>query len=100
VHATLTAENHAPIVNHPWPYSVSVTDARGTPVSGTVEIEFLFSGQVVGRDTPPSHPITDGRWHDNLKFPPQAVGVPLIVQAVVHTRVGSATLDWSVKVRR
>ncbi len=68
-------------------------------MSGTVELEFVFSGQVVGRDTPPSHPITDGRWHDVLKFPAPAVGVALIVRAVVHTRVGSATLDWSVKVR-
>lgn len=100
VHATLTAENHAPTVNRPWPYTVHVTDARGTPVSGRVEIEFVFSGQVVGRDTPPTHPLTDGRWHDVLKFPAQSVGIPLIVQAVVHTRVGSATLDWSVKVRR
>ncbi len=100
VHATLIADDHAPIVNRPWPYSISVTDARGTPLSGTLEMEFVLLGQVVGRDTPPTHRITHGRWHDLLKFPVQAVGFPLIVQAVVHTSLGSATLDWPVKVRR
>jgi hypothetical protein len=98
--AALTAQNHAPVVGRPWPYSVSATDARGTPLSGTVDIEFVFGGAVVGHDTPPSHPITNGHWGDVLKFPAQAVGLPLIVRVVVHTRLGSATLDWSVKVRR
>jgi hypothetical protein len=31
---------------------------------------------------------------------PDAIGVPLDVQAVVHTSIGSITRDWRVKVRK
>jgi hypothetical protein len=37
--------------------------------------------------------------HDTLKFPAAAAGMPLTFQAVVHTRLGSITLDWPVTVR-
>jgi hypothetical protein len=100
LHATLSAQDHTPVVNKPWPYTVTATDGRGQPLSGTVDIEFVFGGQIVGRDTPPTRPITNGRWHDNLKFPPPSLGIPLIFRAVVHTQVGSMTLDWPVKAKR
>jgi len=96
----LTGENHAPKANQNWRYSVTVTDSSGHPLNGTVDIEFTFGGQVVGHDTPPTHPVADGRWHDTLQFPAQAVGEPLSVQAVVHTRLGSITLDWPIEVTR
>ena len=99
VHGGLTAENHAPVVNKDWHYSLTVTDAAGHPLSGTVDIEFVFSGAVVGRDTPPTHPVTNGRWHDTVRFPADAVGEPLTFRAVVHTHLGSITLDWSIMVR-
>lgn len=98
VRGTLRAQNHAPKVNKPWVYSVHVTDAGGHPLAGTVEIEFVYGDQVVGRDTPPTHPVTAGRWHDRLTFPAPAVGMPLTFRAVVHTRAGTITLDWPVKV--
>jgi hypothetical protein len=96
----LHGANHAPKAGKPWPYSVTVTDAAGHPLSGTVEIEFTFGGQVVGTDTPPTHPLTHGRWHDNLMFPARALGFPLTFQAVVHTGRGSITLDWPVTVHQ
>ena len=94
----LVGANHAPKVNVNWPYTVTVTDASGHPVSGTVDIEFTFAGQVVGHDKPPTHPLKNGRWHDNLKFPPQAVGEPIALQAVVHSPKGSIALVWAVTV--
>jgi hypothetical protein len=100
VHGTLRGANHAPIVNKPWAYSVNITDAAGHPLSGTVDTEFTFAGQVVGHETPPSHPIKAGRLHDTLTFPPQSVGQPLAVRAVAHTSAGSITLDWPVQVRK
>jgi hypothetical protein len=96
----LSGANHAPIVNKPWAYSVKVTDAAGHPLSGTVGVEFTLLGQVVGHDSPPIHPIRAGGWHDKLTFPPQSLGLPLAVQAVVHTSAGSITLDWAIRVRK
>ncbi|HZE03623.1 MAG TPA: hypothetical protein VE127_00270 [Solirubrobacteraceae bacterium] len=82
----------------PWPFTVTARSADGRPLSGRVEIEFTFGGQVVGTDTPPVHPIRHGRWHETLTFPTEAADRQLDVQAVVHTSQGSATLDWPVVV--
>jgi hypothetical protein len=98
VRGTLRAANHAPRAGKLWAYVVHVTDAHGHPLTGTVDIEFLLGEDVVGRDTPPTHPIKDGRWHDNLTFPAPAVGQPLTFRAIVHTSLGTITLDWPVKV--
>jgi hypothetical protein len=100
VHGRLTAENHAPVVNKDWRYSLTATDAAGHPLSGTVDMEFVFNGVVVGRDTPPTHPVTNGHWHDTLRFPADAVGKALTFRAVVHTHLGSITLDWPITVRQ
>ena len=87
-------------MNQAWSYSITATDGKGHPMSGTVDIEFAFNGQVVGHDTPPTDPVTNGQWDDTLNFPAAAVGVPLEAQAVVHTSIGSVTLDWAIKVQR
>lgn len=100
VHATFTAADHTPKVGKGWPYSVHVTDASGRPASGTVKIQFTFGGQVVGTDHPAVHPVRNGRWHDLLTFPKAAVGQPVTLQAVVHTRAGSVTLSWPVTARK
>jgi hypothetical protein len=99
VHARLTAQDHGPRVTRPWHYSVTVTDAAGKPLSGTVDVEFVFGGTVVGHDSPPTHALRRGRWHDYLQFPAQAAGQSISLQAVVHTRLGAVTLDWPVSVQ-
>jgi hypothetical protein len=100
VRGMLHAPDHTPVVNKNWHYSVVVTDAAGHPLAGTVDIEFTFGGQVVGHDTPPTHPLKNGRWSDNLKFPVASVGEPLTFQVVAHTHQGSITLDWPVTVKQ
>lgn len=100
VRGKLVGANHAPKINTNWPYTVTVADAAGHPLDGTVEIEFTFGGQVVGRDTPPTHPLKNGHWHDNLKFPPQSLGEPIALQVVAHTAKGSITLSWPVTPKR
>ena len=57
VRGKLSAANHSPKVGVNWPYTVTVTDAAGHALNGTVTIEFTFGSQVVGRDTPPTHPL-------------------------------------------
>jgi len=101
IHAALEGENHQPAADRPWGYTVTATDAKGHPLDGSVEIEFAFHGMVVGHDAPPTHPIKDGRWHESLTFPAAAaIGAPIELQAVVHTRLGSVTLQWPVTVKR
>ncbi|MGO9901105.1 MAG: hypothetical protein ACLP0J_15750 [Solirubrobacteraceae bacterium] len=98
--ATLSGANHTPTVNQPWPYSIKVTNATGQPLSGTVAIEFLFGGQIVARDKPPTHPITNGLWQSTLELPTASVGYPLTLRAIAHTPAGSITLNWPITVQR
>ncbi len=100
LHARLIAPNHHPIANKPWPYTVIATDANGTPLPGTVDVQFTFQGVVVGHDTPRTHKLSGGRWHDELTYPPRAIGEPIALQLVVHTSIGSATINWPVVVRK
>ncbi len=97
--AVLTGENHDPVATKHWHYTVRVTSPAGRPMSGTVETEFSFGGQVVGRESPPSHALKQGQLKDFVEWPKQAIGQPLALQVVVHTSAGSQTLDWPVTVR-
>jgi hypothetical protein len=96
VRGKLVGDNHAPKLKANWFYTVTVTDASGHPLNGTVVTEFTFGGQVVGRETPPTHKLTGGRLRDRINFPPPSVGQALAVQTVVHTPKGSITLSWPV----
>jgi hypothetical protein len=100
IHATLTADSHAPVVNTLFSYTVSVADATGRPLAGTVDTEFAFSGVVVGAEVPPTHPLKNGLLHDSVTFPSTSLGQPLELQTVVHTSKGSVTLDWPVMSKR
>ena len=100
LHASFHGQDHNPRAGQNWNYSVLATDASGNALSGTVETEFAFNGTVVGRESPATHPLKNGRLDDILTFPARAVGFPLSVQVVVHTSAGSVTLDWPVKTRR
>jgi hypothetical protein len=95
--ATLHADNHNPTVNQLWHYSVEATDASGHPLSGTVETDFVFNGQVVGKEVPPTHPLTNGRLDDAVTFPTESIAYPLTFRVVVTISNGSVTLDWPVK---
>jgi hypothetical protein len=98
--ATLSGENHTPTVNQPWRYSVTVSNAAGQPLSGTVSIEFLFGGQIVAHDKPPTHPLANGLWQSTLKMPTASLGYPLTLRAIAHTPTGSITLNWPITVRK
>ncbi|MBV8954076.1 MAG: hypothetical protein JO153_18520 [Solirubrobacterales bacterium] len=100
MHATLVGENHAPKVGQEWRYTVRATDASGRPLTGTVETEFALGGQVVGRETPATHPLRHGVLHDSIQFPAQAVGYPLALRAVVRSTAGTVAVDWRVTVSR
>jgi hypothetical protein len=97
IHATLHAQSHRPVIKKNWSYTVSASDASGHPLSGTVFSQFLVAGQLVGHETPPTHRLKNGHLHDVIVFPPQSAGVPVTFETVIHTRLGSVTLGWTVK---
>ena len=95
--ATLHGQDHSPKINANWFYSVEAVNAQGQALAGTVATEFVYNGQVVGHESPPTHPLTNGRLDDKVQFPPASLAIPLVFQVVVTTADGSVTLDWPVK---
>jgi hypothetical protein len=90
-------QNHSPKIRHKWEYFVEATSSTGRPLAGKVLTEFLFSGQVEGKESPPYHDLAGGKLANKITFPPESLHIPLTVQVVVTTKYGSLTLDWSVK---
>ena len=100
VHATLVGQDHNPVAGKKWIYRLTVTDAQGHGLAATIDTEFALQGAVVGHDTPPTHSLTNGRWKEALKFPAMSVGYPIDLRVVVHTKLGSVTVDWPVSVHK
>jgi hypothetical protein len=96
--ATLSAPTHTPKAGANWRYSIRVRGGAGRPLSATANIEFVFGGQVVGRESPPTHHFL-GDLHDTVQWPARSVGFPLVFRAVVTTSAGTRTLDYPVRVR-
>jgi hypothetical protein len=98
--ASLHGDNHAPKAGKLWHYAVLATDASGHAVGGTVDTEFVFGGAVVGHESPPTHRLRNGRLNDSVTYPARSIGLPLTFRVVVHTGLGTVTLNWPVKVTR
>ena len=100
VHVTVTAQNHHPVVEKSWSYSVKVTAADGAKLSGTETTHYLYSGAVVGTEKPVNVRFKNGYYHDTIKFPASSVGEPLRLEAVVKTKDGSGSATWSITVKK
>jgi hypothetical protein len=95
--ATMHAGTHNPRVNDLWPLSFSVSRG-GSPVKASVNYEFLFAGQVVGRR---SHYTFTGHFSDrDFLWPSAAVGYPLTFRAVIASGTSTINLDYPVQVIR
>lgn len=104
IHATLTADSHAPRVGRPWHYVVRVRDAAGRPVPARIHLQILFGSVPVGQVG--VHRVRDGVWQEtigdspaNPPFPAAARGRPLVFQAVVTAKGQTVRLNWPVRVR-
>lgn len=100
VHATLVGQGHDPVAGKKWIYRLTVTDAQGHGLAATIDTEFALQGAVVGHDTPPTHSLKNGRYKEALKFPAMSVGYRLDLQVVIHTKLGTVTVDWPVSVHK
>lgn len=90
--AKLKAPNHTPIANSYWPITINVTKGK-TKLSGNVNYQFLFGGQVVSKQK--GHAFKNGVFTDRLCFPSSAEGHALKLGIVVKTSYGSKTLYWT-----
>jgi hypothetical protein len=109
--AKLTAPDHSPHAEQPWPITVTAHKDNGERAHASAFYEFLFNGQVVATRYPdPKHPNGGhrttplnfyGKYKDIVKWPKDAIGYPLVFRVVVQARNGIIqNVDWPVKVQR
>jgi hypothetical protein len=97
----LYAPTHRPKAGMRWPIRITVRDARGHAVRGTVRYAFLYQGEVVLRQDPKVDRTFVGVFRDrHLAWSKRTIGLALTFRAVVDTRLGQANLDYPVKVHR
>jgi hypothetical protein len=100
--AKLTAPGHHPKARKRWPVKIVAKTEGGKPVSGTVQYNFLFGGQVVQVRSCLDHGNTPckfkGTYKDVLHFPRRAIGHPLTLRFIVKTRFGTKNIDYAITV--
>lgn len=95
----IVGQNHDPIVDHNWKYTVTIKSSSGKKLSGTETTEYLYNGSVVGTEKPKNKKFKNGVYHDVIQFPSTSVGYPLVVEATVKTKDGDGKAGWTVMVK-
>jgi hypothetical protein len=103
--AALASGFSVAIVNHPthtprigsWQLRLYVHRGRER-LGGDVNYVFLYDGQAVAHRN--GHRFSNGTFNDTLRWPGEAVGHPLTLQIVVHTRYGTDRVNFWIRVRR
>jgi len=99
----LVGQDHHPLVNKKWHYSVTVTNAAGKPVPCTIHLQFLAVGIPLPVGQIGVHKVKNGFWEETFgtpgspPFPPAARNQHLIIEAIV-TAPGYAktTARWAI----
>lgn len=91
------APSTPPKAGENWPVTITAHTAGGKPVGGTVSYAFLFGGRVVA--TRPGGHMTNGTFHDELKFPARAAGIPITLRVVVRSHGQEGITERRVTVR-
>ena len=91
---TLRTPHGQPRANALWPITVTSVP----PEQGIVSYEFLYNGTIVSRQ--PGGQMRNGVYHDKLRFPPRAVGLPITLRVVLRMPTGQIVhTDRQVSVR-
>jgi hypothetical protein len=102
--ATFTAPTHRPRARERWPVKITAYTRHGRALHGTVQYHFIFGGKVVATrsclDVGTTPCAFTGVYRDVVRWPARSVGVHLIFQSVVKTRLGTKKLNYWVTVVR
>lgn len=96
--AHLYASGHHPRANTSWRVTITARSNNGKKLSGRVQYEFVFGGQVVSRSA--TYRFRNGVYRDVIKWPKRSIGYNLVFRPVVTTSRGTVRLPYGVKVRR
>jgi hypothetical protein len=94
---TLQAGTHHPKANANWWVTVTAK-VHGKAATASAWYQFLYNGQQVRKEYVKGnkHFHFHGSFRDNLTFPADAVGYPLVVRVVVSAGADTVYLPYSV----
>jgi hypothetical protein len=101
----LDAPGHHPRDCEKFPVRISAHTRSGRPLHATALYKYLYHGDVVGTSSPFGRNSTrpypfKGHFRDKLRFPSDAVGIPLVWRTVIkNKRRGKEHIDYRIKVR-
>jgi hypothetical protein len=102
IRVTISAPTHSPKVNAAWPVRITASSA-GKPVSGTLTMLVLFSGQPVGKIDNGAVYHFHGSWQERpgnaITWPAAARDEPLTFEAVVEADGATVRKTWAITVR-
>ena len=93
---SLRAPTHTPTVGEGWRLSLTAAKS-GTPLAGSVKIDILHNGSVVGHVT--TGKLKNGRFAHDFDWPEQSVGHPLTVKTTVVGGGFQQSFLFNVKVK-
>ena len=93
---SFSAPTHEPVVGRAWTMKATATD-RGKPASGSVKVNAMFNGEVVGSID--KGRISNGRYRHTIKWPAKAVGHELTVQISLEVDHQFQTFLYKVQVQ-
>jgi hypothetical protein len=102
VSVTISSPTHHPKVNVGWPVTITVTNAAGKPVAGTLTMDVLFMGAAVGKIDNGAVYRFVGSWHERagnaITWPAASKGEPLSFEVIVKALGETARKSWAIDV--
>lgn len=99
---TISSPTHHPKVNVGWPVTITVTNAAGKPVAGTLTMDVLFMGAVVGKIDNGAVYHVVGSWHERagnaITWPAASKGEPLTFEVIVKALAQTVRKSWAIDV--
>lgn len=100
----IVAATHRPKANAKWPVTIRVTSPAGKPLAARLTMRILVGGSVVGKVDNGRVYRFVGSWRERrgqeITWPPAAVGVPVVFEAVVTVAGKTRAARYTVTVRR
>jgi hypothetical protein len=102
VRVSISSPTHHPKVNVGWPVTITVTNAAGIPVAGTLTMDVLFMGAAVGKIDNGAVYHFVGSWQEPrgnaITWPAESKGEPLTFEVIVKAKGETVRKSWAIDV--
>jgi hypothetical protein len=102
IRVTISSPTHHPKVNVGWPVTITVTNAAGKPVAGTLTMDVFAGAAGTYPIDSGAHYHFVGRWHEPasnlITWPVTSEGYPLAFEVIVKAQGETVRKRWAIDV--